>query len=289
VIQAKNFLLSLLAPGLAMALASESSAQVRTATISRQLQAIEPHEVRIDYAAGKLDLRAGNDSVLYSMQLQYDASHVMPRHEYDALTRTLRIGTRSLSDDSNSGMRWRGGSERGSAIFEFARGVPLSLSMNTGATQGTLDVGGLSLVRLVMNTGASETRVRFSSLNPVPMQRLEMNMGAATVVISQLANANASSMTIQAAAGSVDLDFGGEWTQDIVADLELAVGALTVRVPPNVGIRVEATRVLASLEAAGLRRDGNNYTSANWEAAEHRLVLRTRTTLGKITLRRDAH
>jgi hypothetical protein len=287
-IRAKGFLPLVLTVGFAAALSSVSDAQIRTATISRQLHVIEPQEVRIDYAAGKLDIRAGADSVLYSMQLQYDASHVIPRHEYDALTRTLRIGTRSL-DDSHSGMRWRGGSERGSATFEFARGVPLSLSLNTGAVQGTLDLGGLSLARLVVNTGASETRVRFSTLNPVPMERLELNMGAATVVISQLANANASSMVIKAAAGSVELDFGGEWTQDIVGDLELAVGALTVRVPPNVGVRIEATRVLASLEAAGLRRDGNNYTSENWEDAEHKLVLRARTTLGKLTLRRDAH
>jgi hypothetical protein len=109
-------------------------------------------------------------------------------------------------------------------------------------------------------------------------------VGAARLRVARLANAKAEQVRVQAGVGSVDLDFGGQWTHDVELTLEMAFGGATLRVPRDVGIEVDATRRMASFDLPGFEKRGATWVSPNWDTARHRLRVRGRMSAGKLSV-----
>ena len=263
---------------------SASSAQSwRTVESTRQLRDSAQHKVRVQYGAGRIDVGATNAPVLYSMTLRYDESTTTPIHRYDADARTLTLG---IEGESTRFSRDMGEKSKGEMRLSLSRAVPIDLGLELGATKASLDLGGLNLLGLRLNSGASETVLDFSTPNLSQMRSLDVNVGAASFEARNLGNANASLVHIQGGVGSVELDFGGQWTQDMSVDADLALGKLTVHVPRDVGVRVEVQKFLASFDQQGLVKRGDAYYSDNWDRAKFHLRLRAQTTFGGIELDR---
>ena len=101
-----------------------------------------------------------------------------------------------------------------------------------------------------------------------------------------MGNANAESVHVQGGVGSVDLDFGGQWSRDMTVDVDLTLGKLTLHVPRDVGVRLEVQKFLASFDQQGLQKRDDAYFSENWDRAKYHLRLRAQTTFGGIELER---
>jgi len=262
---------------------SSSSQSWRTVESARQLHDSAAHHVRIRFGAGRIEVGATNAPLLYSMTLRYDESSSSPLHAYDPEARSLTLGldaqkqhfSRNMDEKTKAEMR-----------VSFNRGVPLDLDLDLGATKATLDLGGLNLVGLRLDSGASETLLDFSAPNRAQMRTMDVDVGAASFEARNLANANAASIHVQGGVGSVELDFGGQWSQDVAADVDLSLGKLTLHVPRDVGVRVQVEKFLASFDQQGLKKRGDAYYSDNWDQAKYHLRLRAETTLGGIELDR---
>jgi hypothetical protein len=239
--------------------------------------------VHVRYGAGRFDVSATSAPVLYTMTLRYDESSTTPLHRYDAGSRLLELGTEG---DTKRFTRGSGDQGKGEMRLALSRAVPLDLQMELGATKAMLDLGGLELQGVKLQAGASETVLDFSSPNTTKMNLLDVDVGAATFEARNLGNANASSIRVHGGVGSVDLDFGGQWSQDANVDVELALGKLTLHVPRDVGVRLEVEKFLASFDQQGLQKRGDAYYSDNWDRAKYRVRLRASTTFGGIELDR---
>ncbi|MFL5576077.1 MAG: LiaF domain-containing protein [Gemmatimonadaceae bacterium] len=257
---------------------SASAQELRSVDISRQLHDSAALQVRVNYAAGKLALRSAQLPVLYRVQLSYLPERVEPRYSFDAATRTLHVGV------EKRGSRVPGEGRPGEMHLDLAPAVPVDLALELGAVEADLDLSGLRVGRLRVESGASDATVHFDAPNPERMRSLEFEVGAASLRATRLANANAPEIRVQAGVGSVDLDFGGKWTQDVDVSVQVALGGVKIRVPSDVGVRVEARKFLASFDTRGLIKRGDAYYSENWDTAAHHLRLRTRTTFGKLEL-----
>ncbi|AHG91448.1 protein of unknown function DUF2154 [Gemmatirosa kalamazoonensis] len=254
--------------------------ELKTLESSRQLHDSGATTVRVRYGAGRLSMRPTDDPQLYRMELRYDPDAVEPIHSFDPVSRRLELGVRGdhgrISHTRDMSMR-----------VELARGVPMDLALELGATKAELDLSGLTLDALRLQAGASESAVRFDVPNPHPMRLLDIQVGAARFRGYDLANANAPLVSVNSGVGGVDLDFGGRWTQDVDLDLQLALGGSTIRVPADVGVSVEIDRAFASLDRDGLRRRGNAWVSDNWDDAPHRLRVRGSAAFGRLTIRHE--
>ena len=273
----------MLAVALGAAWQSASSQSWRTVESARQLRDSAAHHVRVRYGAGRIDVAAATSPVLYSMTLRYDESTSTPLHAYDPASRVLTVGIEGQSDRFSRNM---GEKSRGEMRLSLSRGVPMDLSLELGATKATLDLGGLNLTGLRLASGASETVVDFSSPNQGRMASLDVDVGAASFEARNLANANAASVRVHGGVGGVELDFGGQWLQDMAVDVDLALGKLTLHVPHDVGVRVEVEKFLASFDEQGLVKRADAYYSDNWDRAKYHLRLRAQTTFGGIELDR---
>lgn len=255
----------------------------RTVESARQLHDSAEHRVRVRYSAGRIDVVATNAPLLYSMTLRYDEGTTTPIHQYDAAARTLTLG---IEGESSKFSRNMGDKSKGEMRLALSRSVPIDLDLQLGATKAQLDLGGLSLLGLRLASGASETLLDFSTPNQSRMRALDIDVGAASFEARNLANANASAVHVQGGVGSVELDFAGQWSQDMTVDADLALGKLTVHLPRDVGVRVEVQKFLASFDQRGLQKRGDAYYSDNWDSAKYHLRLRAQTTFGGIELDR---
>ena len=239
--------------------------------------------MRVRYGAGRIDIGSTSSPVLYAMTLRYDESTSTPLHSYDPAARLLTVG---IDGQSERFSRNVGEKSKGEMRLSLSRSVPVDLSLVLGATKATLDLGGLDLTALQLESGASETVVDFSSPNQGPMRTLDVNVGAASFEARNLANANVAKVHVHGGVGGVELDFGGEWQQDMDVRVDLALGKLTLRVPREVGVRVEVEKFLASFDQQGLQKRADAYYSDNWDRAKYHLRLRAQTTFGGIELDR---
>jgi hypothetical protein len=273
--------------GCALLLVAASTAQSqtwRTLDVSRQLRDSSAHHILVRYGAGRFSLQPTSDPVLYSMQLRYDEERTTPMHEYDAGDRSVMLGVSQQSVRWARNMRAK---NAGEMRLGLSRDVPLDLELELGATEARVDAGGLTLNNLRIQTGAASAALDFSAPNRARMRHLDIQLGAADFKILNLGNANVASVRVDGGVGGVNLDFGGEVREDVSVEANVALGKLTLRLPEDVGVRVELQRLLASFDHPGLRKRGGAYYSENWDSAPVRVRVRAETVFGAVEIDRD--
>ena len=254
----------------------------RNVDISRQLRDTLPQRIRVQYGAGRVDVRGTSDPTLYSMHLRYDEARSTPLHRHDAEQHTTSLGL-----ESRSGRAQVSSGESGELRLMLPRSVPIDLDMEFGGTQATLDLGEMSLRSVRLECGAADAMLLFSRPNRVRMRDLEVNVGAADFTGRLLANANADQIRVRGGLGSVDLDFNGTWTHDVSVATRLAVGKLTLHVPADVGVRVEVQRIAAGFDHDGLVKRDDAWYSTNYDSATYKLKVRAETFFGAIDIQRS--
>jgi len=249
----------------------------RTVTMSRQLADNDAVRVVVEYAAGHFKVRSVDESLLYRMNLRYDEDAFEPMAEFSG--DRLRVGVESI----RRGISVRG-RQAGELDLELARGVPMDLELKFGAVRADIDLGGLALTDLDLKTGASESLIDISEPNPSSMRSATFEIGAAEFSVSNLGNLNADRIQIDAGVGSITLGLGGRWERDAILAIDMGLGALELRVPEGLGIRLRKDSFLTTLDSEGLIKHGDVYESPDFENAEHRVVIELDAAFGSVTV-----
>jgi hypothetical protein len=254
----------------------------RTLEIARMFHAARDTStmlhVDVSYGTGSLFLSPATGPWLYDVHLSYQAKDNWPTVLYDSLTRSLHVsgtkhGDMQVSfDDHHS----HGDDDLRVAL---ARAVPLDLSLTFGGGDVTAQLGGLSVRRLKVAAGAADAQISFSSPDPIPLEELDLKIGAAGFLAAGLGNAHVKHMVVRAAAGDIDLDFGGQWTGDATLDVAAAFGAVHIHVPRDVTIDTDRSKVVI-----GSKDDSGLGTAAPQSPGGriYHLHVRSTTTLGSI-------
>jgi hypothetical protein len=139
--------------------------------------------------------------------------------------------------------------------------TPLDLTVQAGAYEGTLELGGLALKSLTVKDGASHVDLSFMEPNQTEMSLLRYQTGASDVRLTGLGNANFSTLTFSGGAGNYTLDFSGKLQRDAVATIESGFGNLTLIIPEDVEstVTVEGAAVNISHDS-GWAQSGQKYT-----------------------------
>ena len=274
-------ILALCAPLLSAS--AQSDPLWRSLDVSRQLRDTAPQRIKVQYDAGRVDVRPTDAALLYGMHLRYDELRAAPVHRYDAEQHSTVLGLESRGSSIRTASN--GHEDSGELRLTLPRSVPLDLDLEFGGTQATLELGGLALLSARIECGATEATLAFTTPNRTHMRELEVGVGAAELTALHLANANADLIRVRGGVGSVDLDFGGTWTRDLEVVTRLAIGGLTLRVPEDVGLRLEVKRVAAGFDHADLVKRDDAWYSRNWDTATRKLRVRAETVIGQIEMK----
>ncbi len=248
----------------------------RTVTKSRKIENNDPVRVFVDYGSGHFTVKASDEGQLYSMNLRYDEDRFEPVAEFSG-TR-LELGVESTSN----GWSRRGRNESGQFDLELARGVPMDLELNFGVVQADLDLGGLALTDLGLRTGASQTTIDVSEPNPEVMERALFEVGAAEFTARHLGNLNADRIEVNAGVGELTLWFNGRWQRNASVSIDMGLGALELRIPESLGVRLEKDSFLTSLDSEGMVKRGDAYYSLDWETADHQISIDLDAAFGSV-------
>jgi hypothetical protein len=171
--------------------------------------------------------------------------------------------------------------------LEFGKERPFALTIETGASDFDLDLGGVPLSRLIVRQGAGKFELGFPQPNPGPMDLLEISSGAAALELENLANANFSEMRLSGGAASYELDFGGVLSRDAEVSIETGISGVEVSVPSSTAARVEAETTLGSVDVGDgfTKREGAFSTESALSGDGPVLRIRAGVRLGSLQLR----
>ena len=168
--------------------------------------------------------------------------------------------------------------------LQLGKGVPIDLIVNTGASGGEWDLGGLSLRELQWTQGAAGATLSFSQPNPVSLDNFSFNGGAASVTVRGLANANIRTANITAGAGAVTLVFNGQLAQDADIILDGGVSSVAIYSGGN-PIQLTSEGALKTIDNQGWTKAGDTYTSPEWTSAGGpKITIRSRLGVAALQL-----
>lgn len=248
----------------------------RTVTMSRQIEDNDEVRVIVDYGAGRFNVTSTDDGVLYRMTLRYDEDRFEPIADFSG--DRLELGVESL------GRRWNigKGDNTGQLDLELARGIPMDLELNFGAVRADLDLGGLALTDLALRTGASESTVDMSEPNIAAMRTASFEAGAAEFTACNLGNLNAERIEVAVGVGDLTLGFSGRWEQDAAVSIDMGLGALELRFPEGLGVRLRKNSFLTSLDSEGMVKRGDAYYSLDWDDADKKITIDLDAAFGSV-------
>jgi hypothetical protein len=171
--------------------------------------------------------------------------------------------------------------------LEFGKGRTFALTIETGASEFNIDLGGVPVHKLTVRQGAGRFELDFSARNPVSMTLLEISSGAAGIDLENLANANFSEMRLSGGAASYDLDFGGKLMRNAEAKIEAGLSGVEIEIPASTAARVVAETTLGSLDVGDgfTKREGAFWTETSAAGNEPLLTIRAGVRLGALQLR----
>ena len=205
----------------------------------------------ISFGAGKLTLSPGAKNLVDGTAV-YNVADLKPEVKKNGNSIEIRQGDfKSLPPFDDMKNEWD---------LKIAD-TPLALTVEAGAYEGNLELGGLALKSLTVQDGASHVDLSFTEPNQTEMSVLRYETGASDVKLTGLANANFSTLTFSGGAGNYTLDFNGELQRDAVATIESGLGNLSLIVPEGVNalVTVEGT-VLNINHGSGWAQNGQTYT-----------------------------
>jgi hypothetical protein len=214
----------------------------------------EVADVTVSFGAGELKIEPGAEDELITGTATYNVSDFKPEIEIDGSKIVLQSGNLKLegipriNDDIRN--EWE---------LKFSE-MPIDLTLNAGAYQGDLELGGLALRSLKVNDGAADVDLRFSEPNKTEMSSLRYSTGFSNNRLTGLANANFSTMIFQSGAGDYTLDFSGKLVRDAAVTIETGISQVTIIVPKGTSALVDYRGGVSNVDSSGSwTRSGNKY------------------------------
>jgi len=233
--------------------------------------------VELDPGAATVSV-AANAEGLVEGTIDYNVAELKPVITTDGGQVTIKSGdlNNKIVMSENIKNDWK---------LRLGQGVPMKLTVNAGATQGTYELGGLSLQALTWDQGASAATVNFSRPNPEKLTAFDVTAGAASLTMNGLANTNLGTATFKVGAGSLTLSFDGALAQDATITIDGGASALTIYSGGN-PVQVETgDNGLSGVSKGAWTQEGQTFSSPEWTAGTGpRIMIHTNMGGGGVTL-----
>jgi hypothetical protein len=201
----------------------------------------QPGTILVDVGLTRFEIVPGPAGDPIRVEGRYNESHYELSESFEETTDggwaySLRFGARSLLHsflpiEIEADDRVR---------LIVPRDLPFHLVGGIGIGESDLELGGLSLVSVELDTGIGEHHIRFSEPLPAPLERLAIAGGVGELEVASVGNASPASTRIQHNLGEMVVDLGGAWTRDGEVEVEGGIGACRVVLPRGVHLAVEA-------------------------------------------------
>lgn len=227
--------------------------QTKSETV--ELGAADSADVQIHMGAGELAVSGGSGELLeatftYNVE-ELNPSATLTGDNLIVKQEDVQGSIGSLFDLDEYRNEWD---------LRFNNDVPLEMDISLGAGQTNLVLGSLNLTKLDIQAGAGDVDVDLSGSQS--LKQLDYQMGA----------------------GDFALDLTGDWGDDLDATVQGGLGEMTLKLPGNIGVRLEVNTGIGSVDTTGLSKEGNIYTNDAYGASDVALRINIDGGVGQINL-----
>jgi hypothetical protein len=228
---------------------------LQTTSQTIELDDADSVSVEIQTGAAELDV-SGGASELLEASFTYNVEELNPRATYaggrlEVTESDVEEGIGSLFDLDEYRNEWD---------LKLNEDVPMEMRISLGLGPSNLALGALALTSLDIAGGAGDVHLALGGSQS--LSQLDFNMGA----------------------GEVTIDLTGEWGNDLDARLNGGLGDINLRLPSDVGVRIEVETGVGGVDAGGLTKDGNTYTNDAFGASNVTLRIHISGGVGQINL-----
>lgn len=112
---------------------------------------------------------------------------------------------------------------------------------------------------------------------------LKVLLGAGSADL-KLGSLTLTGLDIQTGAGDITVDLSGDWTRDLDATIKGGVGRMTIKLPREIGVRVQVRRAIVEVSTYGLKRDGSLLMNEAYNKSDVTLRLDVDAAVGQVNL-----
>ncbi len=233
----------------------ERVGELQTKSETIELGSADSANVEINMGAGELEVSGGAADLLEAT-FTYNVSELNPSATFIGGNllieeEDVKGGLGTLLDLHEFRNEWD---------LRFSDDVPLEMNIQLGAGRTNLSLGSLALASLDVDAGAGDVDLDLSGSQA--LTQFDFQMGA----------------------GDITVDLTGDWQDDLDATVQGGLGEMTLRLPSEVGVRLEVNTGIGSVDTSGLSKNGNIYTNDAYDNSDVVLRLEIDGGVGQINL-----
>ncbi len=244
--------------------------------------------VHAEFGAGSFFIRPKSMDAAAILVVEYSPDFVRHSVEYKKRGDTgyldiesdHRGGNWDWNDDNDLENEWR---------LTLSDKYPMELEIEIGACESEFDFGGIPITDFSLEIGAASGLIEFSAPNPERIVNRDIDIGAASLEIRDLGNANFERLSLSCGAAAVELSFDGNFKGESTIDLDVGIGAVELSLPRNVAVRIEtddngwfSSVDFDDLDVHRVRR--GIYETDGFKDATDRIIIRLDIGMGSVDL-----
>ena len=254
--------------------------------VNKTIAAEGAKKVLIDweFGAGRATVSPQDMAEVAKINIDYDPDRVNYDISYD-----VRREVGHLTMDTEFEDRIRDGDIENDWEVLLSTKYPAELYFDMGACEANLDLGGIPITDAKFKIGAASGEINFSKPNPSRLNDISIEIGASSLTVENLGNANFEQLKFEGGVASCEIDFSGEYHGESVAYFEVGLGSADITVPRGLAIRIETDgdSWFSSVDFDDLdlsKASRGVWESDNFESAENRLVLVLDVGMGSVDI-----
>jgi hypothetical protein len=218
--------------------------EVRTEPISATYPEGDAVQLRLELNVGTLELSAGTDN-LVDGTATFNVAEWTPRVVAEGPCVTVK---------QDVGLHLFGAWHAMRNTWKLALGTskPFALSVAKGAGEATMALGGIPLSSTDIEVGAGRAQVSFDKANPSRSSFTRVNLGAGSLFLDKVLNANTERLVFAGGAGELTVNFTGDSLQrPMTAKLDTGAGKLVLNFRNGLPCQVVVKKFLGTVHTQG--------------------------------------
>ncbi len=235
----------------------------------------------VELNIGSLEIQSGDASQVYGLEVYYNEAAFSPKVDFQRNSGDARLRF-ELSGEGKFASRV--GKTRVS--LKLNPETPLQLEAKTGVGESDIDLSGMKIEDMRLETGVGETHLAMLTPNRVACRRLDLRSGVGELEVKGVGNFGFDAMLFEGGVGSATLDFSGEW--ETVGDIEVrvGVGGVELQLPRSLGAEVRSTKsFLSGIDLTEFTQEGDVFRSNNIKRVSKVLRIKINAGIGGVNIR----
>ncbi len=169
----------------------------------------------------------------------------------------------------------------------FSTEIPIEFTIETGASENELNLGGMQIRTLKLSCGASDTYLDFPEENPIEMEKFTIEAGVSKLTIDNMLNAHFRLFRFNGGMGDYNFYLNGNLRKTARLDFNTGIATSKLIIDPDIPFKAQIDHsFLSSVTVNDAEEEDELFTSFNFDGEKPYLRIIAETGIGTFKILR---